>query len=109
MGLGGEIDITLRLASRACDLKPWVTAVHGLIDGRARIDGAAVRPHAFIPTLTGEVVSLANQRLALAPFLRRALGEDVRHGARLRKLFREGFPVTAGQRKVVGFAGHGEP
>lgn len=46
---------------------PWVTLVDGLIEGRARIDGATVAPHSFIPSLAGKIVGLADQRLALLP------------------------------------------
>jgi hypothetical protein len=55
------IDRHRRLASRAFDLKPWVAAVDGLINCRARIDGAAIAPHLFIPALAGEVVRFADQ------------------------------------------------
>jgi hypothetical protein len=50
--------------------RPSLSAVDGLINGRARIDRSAVAPHAFIPALTGEVVGFPDQRLALALLFR---------------------------------------
>jgi hypothetical protein len=102
-----QIDITLRLASRAFEFKPTVPAVDCTLDGRAGIDWTAVRPHALVPALTGQVVRFADQSLALLTKLRRPLGEDVGHGTRLRKLLSQGFAISAGQRQMVGLAGHG--
>jgi len=106
MRQSAEIDIARRLAARALNLQPREAAVDGLIDCRRWIDGAAVAPHAFVPALTGEVVSFADQRLALAPLFRRPLSEDACHRPRLRKLFLEGFAVAAGQRGRVMFRSH---
>jgi hypothetical protein len=82
-------------------------AVDGLINRRARINRPAVAPHALIERLASVAVGLADQRLALAPLFRRALGENVRHRPRLRKLFRERLAVAAGQRHVMVLPGHG--
>jgi len=63
----GEIDIARRQTPAALDLQPRISAVDGLINGRARIDGAAVAPHLFIPALTGKVVGFPDQRFAVEP------------------------------------------
>jgi hypothetical protein len=96
-GERGKINIARRLASRAFDLKPWVTAIDRLIDSRAGIDGAAIGPHLFIPALTSQVIGFADQCLAQAPFFIRCLGNNLRHRPRLHKLLLESFAVTAGQ------------
>src|SRR5450759_2200428 len=66
--------------------QPWVTAVDRLIYRGARINGAAVAPHAFVPALTGEVIGFADQCLADAALLRRLLSENRGHRPRLHKL-----------------------
>ena len=48
--------------------QPWVTAVDRLIYRGARINRAAVAPHAFVPALTGEVIGFADQCLAMRRF-----------------------------------------
>jgi hypothetical protein len=70
--------------------------------------GAAVAPHLFIPAFTGEVVRFPDQRLALAAVFSRPLGENVRHGPRLRKLFLEEFAVAAGDGRWMVLRSHGE-
>lgn len=102
-----EIDITTRLAPTAFDLQPREAAIDRLIDGRRRINWPAVAPHLFIPALTGQIVGLADQRLANAPLFGRALGEDASHRPRLHKLFRECLAVTAGERCRVMLWSHG--
>ena len=101
-----EIDIARRLAARALDLQPWEAAVDGLIDGRRRIDGAAIRAYPFIPALTGEVVGLPDQRLALTPPFRRPLGEYLRHGSRFRKLLCQRLAFAAGDRWIMMLRSH---
>jgi hypothetical protein len=56
-----------------------------------------------------KVVGFADQPLAFGPQFRRPFGKDAGHGARLGKLFGEGFAVAARQRQVMGLAGHGVP
>jgi hypothetical protein len=48
-------------------------------------------------------------QLLNAPLFLGALGKDVRHCPRLRKLFLEGFAVAAGQRGRVMFGSHPAP
>jgi hypothetical protein len=98
-----QIDVARGLAPRAFDFQPWEAAVDGLIYRRARIDGATVAPHPFIPALTGEVVRFPDQCFALAPLFCRPLSENLRHGSRFGKLLCQRLAVAAGQRGRMVF------
>jgi hypothetical protein len=104
-----QVDATRRPAARTLDLQPGVAAIDGLVDRGRRVDRPPVGPHPFIPALAGEIVRLADQRLAGGALLERALGRNARHGARLGQLFGERLAVAARQRRGVTFRRHDPP
>src|SRR5437763_13662764 len=57
VGKGDEIDIACRLAARAFELEPRITAVESWIDDRRRINSLAVGPQALVPDMTKQPVS----------------------------------------------------
>jgi hypothetical protein len=63
----GEVYAAHGLAPGALDFKPWKAAVDRLSDHRRGRGWPSVRPHSLIPALTGPVVGLPNDRLALDP------------------------------------------
>lgn len=58
----GEVNVTLRFATRAFNREPGIATIDRLIDGWRWIDGTSVGPHAFVPAFADEPVGLTNQR-----------------------------------------------